>query len=194
MKEKIASVAAIVSASLASICCIGPLVLVGLGLSGAGLAASLTKYRPFFLGLTAVVLGLLFYRTYRKREVTCANGSCELRSGSRLMKAALWVITAIAAGLVTFPNWSSLLLSGPAAAVSANTETIVLTVSGMTCTACTVSIEKSIKKIPGVRAASVSFDTAEAIVHVEPGKVSASALLKAVQAAGQYTAEVKKAG
>lgn len=192
MKEKMASIVALVSASLASICCLGPLVLLGLGLGGAGLAASLTKYRPYFLGTTTILLGLAFYLTYRKGKVACADGSCELRSGSKTMKAALWMITAAAVGMATFPNWSPLLLSGPVAPVSANAELVSLTVSGMTCTACAVSIKKALKRLPGVEAALVNFDTAEAIVYVEPGKVSTSALLKAVQAAGSYTAEVKK--
>ena len=93
------------SAAVASICCLGPIVLVGLGLGGAGFAAGLTEYRPFFLGLTVVLLGTAFYLTYRKREVACADGSCEMRSGSRTMKAVLWVVTAAALGLATFPSW-----------------------------------------------------------------------------------------
>lgn len=105
MKEKIASLGALISASLASICCLGPLVLVGLGLGGLGLAAGLSKYRPVFLALTAIFLGAVFYLTYRKREVACADGSCQLRSGSKAMKTALWIITALAIALAMFPYW-----------------------------------------------------------------------------------------
>jgi len=191
MKEKIASIVAIFSASLASICCIGPLILVGLGLGSVGLAAGLVKYRPYFLGTTAVLLGISFYLTYRKRQVTCADGSCEIRSGSKTMKGALWVITAAAVGLGTFPNWSPLLFSGQAVTVSADAETVVLGVSGMTCSACSVAIEESLRKLPGVEAASVSLDKAEAVVYVEPGKVSPEQLVQAIQSAGSYQAEVK---
>ena len=111
MKEKVAGIGAVVSASLASICCLGPLALVGLGLGGVGLAAGLVKSRPFFLALTAVFLGLAFYFTYRKREVACPDGSCRLRAGSRTMKVTLWVIAAAAVGLATYPNWAALLFS-----------------------------------------------------------------------------------
>ncbi len=105
MKEKIASLGAIVSAALASICCLGPLVLLGLGLGGLGLAVGLAKYRTLFLGLTALLLGMAFYFTYRKREALCADGTCQLRSGSKAMKMALWIITALAIALATFPYW-----------------------------------------------------------------------------------------
>ena len=84
MNNRIAvGIAALASAGLASICCIGPLALTGLGLGGLGLAAGLTQYRPLFLALTALVLAVGFHLAYRKREVPCADGSCELRSGSR---------------------------------------------------------------------------------------------------------------
>jgi len=160
-------------------------------LGGLGLAAGLAKYRPFFLGLTAIFLGVAFYLTYRKREVACADGSCELRSGSKIMKTALWVITVLAVGMATFPNWSVLLVGKSAAVINTNSGTVRLAVSGMTCSACAVGIEKSLRKVPGVQSASVSLDQAEAIVIVERGVVSTEDLVKAVEAAGSYRATLK---
>lgn len=194
MKEKIAGMVAVASAALASVCCLGPIVLAGLGLGGAGFAAGLTQYRPYFLGLTAVLLGTAFYLTYRKREAACTDGSCEMRSGSRTMKAVLWAVTAAALGTAAFPSWSALLVSRQSAAVTADAETVVLAVSGMTCSACAVGIEKSLTVVPGVQAASVDFDAGQATVYVDPGKVPDQRLLEAVKAAGSYTAQVKKAG
>lgn len=191
MKEKIASIAALASASLASICCIGPIVLVGLGLGGAGLAAGLTQYRPLFLGVTAVFLGAAFYLTYRKREVACADGSCELRSGGKGKKAALWVVTAFAMGFATFPSWSALILKASKPAVSADAWTVKLAVSGMTCAACATSIERSLMQVPGVQSASVSLENEEAVVMVSPGKAPEAELLEAVKKAGSYSARVK---
>ena len=109
MKEKITSVGALVSAFLASICCLGPVVLVGVGLGGAGLAARWVKYRPFFLGLTGAFLAAAFYLTYRKRPIACADGSCEWRAGSRSMKAAMWFVTVLVAGVATYPYWAGFL-------------------------------------------------------------------------------------
>lgn len=192
MKEKLASIGALASATFASICCFGPIVLVALGLGGAGLAAGLEKYRPIFLSLTALFLGAAFYLAYKKREVACADGSCEIRSGSAKAKAALWAITALAVGLGTFPNWSAYVLQQRTAVSTVGAETVRMAISGMTCTACAVGVEKSLMKVPGVRSASVDFDKAEAVVLAEPGVVPAEELIRAVESAGAYTAEVLK--
>lgn len=106
MKEKISGIGALISAAFASICCLGPLVLAGLGLGGVGLAAGLVRYRPLFLVLTAVLLAVAFYFTYRKKEVACPDGTCEFRSGNKTMKTTLWIITVITIGVATFPTWS----------------------------------------------------------------------------------------
>lgn len=176
-------IAALASAGLASVCCIGPLLLTGLGLGSLGLATGLTRYRPLFLALTGLVLAVGFYLAYRKREVPCADGSCEVRSGSRTMKAALWSVTALALALGTFPRWSVLFATGGPAAVPAGAQTLTLKVSGMDCAACTVSIRESLEKVPGVYSASVDFDAAQATVFTN-GTVEPAAALEAVAAAG----------
>lgn len=188
----VVGIAALASAGLASVCCIGPLVLTGLGLGGLGLAAGLTQYRSLFLALTVLVLAVGFYLAYRKREVPCADGSCELRSGSRTMKAMLWTVTVLALAMATFPSWSVRVLTSGPAAIPAGAETLTLKVSGMDCAACTVSIRQSLEKVPGVYSASVDFDTAKATV-VTNAKVDAAAVLKAVAAAG-YKAVVVVGG
>lgn len=188
-KNKLAvGLAALASAGLASVCCLGPLVVTGLGLGSLGLAAGLTRYRPLFLGLTALVLAVGFYLAYRKREVSCADGTCEVRSGSRTMKAALWGTAALALALGTFPRWSALLLAGGSVAVPADAQTLTLKVSGMDCAACAVSIGQSLEKVPGVYSARVDFDAGLATVRTD-GKVDAKSALDAVAAAG-YTAVV----
>lgn len=188
----VVGIAALASAGLASVCCIGPLVLTGLGLGGLGFAAGLTQYRPLFLALTALVLAVGFYLAYRKREVPCADGSCEVRSGSRTMKATLWTVTALTLSMATFPSWSFLVLARGPATIPAGAETLTLKVSGMDCAACTVSIRQSLEKVPGVYSASVDFDTAKATV-VTNAKVDAAAVLKAVATAG-YKAVVVDGG
>lgn len=70
-------VTALVSAGVALLCCIGPTVLIALGLGGLGASAAFEQYRPIFIGLAAVALGASFYFTYRKRKAACAEGSCK---------------------------------------------------------------------------------------------------------------------
>jgi hypothetical protein len=82
--ERIAKLGTIVSAILATSCCWGPLVLLGLGLLGvstAGLARmmrlGLETYRPVFMVVTFAFLGLAFYFTYRPRRAAPAAAGAE---------------------------------------------------------------------------------------------------------------------
>ncbi len=192
MDKKFVGLAALASAGLASVCCIGPLVLTGLGLGSLGLAAGLTKYRAVFLALTGVVLAVAFYLAYRKRAEPCADGSCELRSGSRAMKAGVWTVAAFAAALATFPNWSGRFASSAPVAVPAGAEMLALKISGMDCEACTAAIKKSVEKVPGVLSASIDFPGERATV-VSDGKAEPGAVIRAVEAAG-YKAELVEGG
>lgn len=56
-------VAGILAAIGASVCCVGPLLLLALGIGGAwiGNLTALEPYRPIFLGLTLLFLGLAFH-------------------------------------------------------------------------------------------------------------------------------------
>jgi len=188
MDKKLFGLAALASAGLASVCCIGPLIVTGLGLGSLGLAAGLTRYRLFFLTVTGVVLVIAFYLAYRKRPVSCADGGCELRSGSRAMKAGVWSVAALAAALATFPNWSGRFASGGPIAVPAGAQVLSLKVSGMDCEACTAAIKQSIKKVSGVLSAQIDFPRQRATV-VSDGKVDPGAVIQAVVAAG-YKAEL----
>ncbi|MCZ6633734.1 MAG: mercuric transporter MerT family protein [bacterium] len=96
MKEIVTGIGSVVSAFLASLCCIGPVVGVLLGVGGLGAAASLEVYRPYFLGITFVFLGGAFYFTYGRKE-DCEEGeACEVRQGSRWQRTLLWITTVAA--------------------------------------------------------------------------------------------------
>ena len=103
MNGWITGVGSIVSAFLASLCCIGPVLGVMLGIGGLGAAASLEVYRPYFLGVTFVFLGAAFYFTYG-RQTDCEEGdSCERGRGSRWQRLFLWIATAVALIFMAVP-------------------------------------------------------------------------------------------
>ena len=72
--------------------------------------------------------------------------------------------------------------------VKEETQKTVLEVKGMHCTGCAQTVEKSLKKVPGVEDASVTFATEKAVVVHRP-EVSAEQLAEAVRAAGYDVAE-----
>ncbi len=76
-------IGAVFAAVAASACCLGPVVFTAIG-SGALAAAStkLAVVRPMFLGLTAVLLGFGFYRTYRAAATASARPEVIARDAS----------------------------------------------------------------------------------------------------------------
>ena len=97
-------VGALVAAFMASLCCIGPLVLALLGLGGAGLLVKLERYRPYFVVLTLGLLAVGFYLTYRKPRVAEGDAcGCEHPKANRLGRIMLWIATVIVATFLSFP-------------------------------------------------------------------------------------------
>lgn len=102
---------AVVSAFLASACCIGPLLLALLGLGGAGLLIKLEPYRPYFTVVTLAALGAGFWFTYRKPKVVEGDDcGCEHPRSNRFGKVLLWVVTALVVGFWSFPYVAEKLL------------------------------------------------------------------------------------
>ncbi len=111
-----ASVGAIGAAFLASLCCVGPLLFVTLGV-GAGLASRFEPLRPVFTTLTVALLAVGFYVVYGKKPAAtdaagaCApDGTCAVPRSRTRDKALLWTATVVALVLLTFPQWSVLLV------------------------------------------------------------------------------------
>jgi mercuric ion transport protein len=102
--------AGILAAFGASICCIGPIVLLALGISGAwiGSFGVLESYRPIFIGLTLFFLGFAFYRLYSAPR-TCAPGSdCADRRTLKNRQLSFWIVALLALGLVAIPWFAPL--------------------------------------------------------------------------------------
>ncbi|MGJ0533160.1 mercury resistance system periplasmic binding protein MerP [Methylocystis sp.] len=73
----------------------------------------------------------------------------------------------------------------------ATTKTVTLSVSGMTCAACPITVKKALSKVDGVEAAEVSYEKKEAVVTYDDAKTNVEALTKATEGAG-YPSDVKK--
>jgi mercuric ion transport protein len=89
----------------ASVCCVGPLVLLSLGLGGTwiGSLTAMAPYRPFFIALTLLFLGLAFRALYLVPQACEPGQPCaddEILSRRRVI---FWVVTIPVLGLLTFP-------------------------------------------------------------------------------------------
>ena len=93
------------AAILASTCCLGPLVLITLGFSGAWIAnlTVLEPYRPLFIGAALVALFFAWRRIWRP-GVTCHPGeACALPQVKTAYKTLVWLVAALVAIALGFP-------------------------------------------------------------------------------------------
>jgi len=101
----------VIGASLASACCVVPLLLVMLGISGAwiGNLTMLEPYKPYIVAATLVPLGLGFWQVYFKPKTVCEPGSyCARPRSAIITKTALWIATVIIVLAITIGWWAPL--------------------------------------------------------------------------------------
>jgi periplasmic mercuric ion binding protein len=77
---------------------------------------------------------------------------------------------------------------GPALAVP---QTVTLSVPGMTCAACPITVKKALSKVEGVSHVDVTFEKREAVVTFDDAKADSQKLTKATEDAG-YPSSVKR--
>lgn len=94
-----------VAAVLASACCLGPLVLVSVGLSGAWIAnlTALEPYRPVFIMVSLAALALAFRRVYLPVEECKPGEICAVPSLRRRYRIVFWIVVALVAIALAFP-------------------------------------------------------------------------------------------
>lgn len=206
---------ALASAIIASACCWLPLLLIAFGISGGALAATFEAWRPIFLPVTFVLLGLAFYFTYRRPKVSapapggaavegasccavpapeaagedcCPSASAKGFTLRKVNKVMLWVVTVFVLAFAFFPNYVGYLIgNGGRLAARNDLDKFTVAIEGMTCEACSATIERALEAVPGVAAAEVSYDQRRAIIGVKKGaQPPREAILSAIAGAGDY--------
>ena len=190
---------AIVTALLASLCCITPVLAILGGLSGiASTFSFLDPLRPFLIALTAIVLSYAFYNTYKPKKETdieCACDDDKVSTKKKFInsKTFLWVVTLAAVVLMAFPYYSQVLfpeIKNTTAIDSSNITKVKLEIEGMTCTGCEQSVDYALKSEDGVISAESSYKTGIAYVQFDDTKVQSQQLKKAIEEKVGY--KVKK--
>ena len=112
-QARLIAVGGILGALAASACCILPLVLVTVGISGAwiGNLTALAPYKAYFAAGTLALLGYGYYLVYVRPKQACADGSCARPLPSRVVKLSLWIATVLVVAALAFDYIAPLLLS-----------------------------------------------------------------------------------
>ena len=94
-----------IAALLASTCCLGPLVLVLLGFSGAwiGQLTALEPYRPLFLTAALLALAMARRQIWRAPAACVPRQVCARPGVRRTYKALFWLVAALIAIALLYP-------------------------------------------------------------------------------------------
>ncbi len=206
------------AAVVASACCWLPLLLVAVGASGIAATKFFEQYRILFMVLTFLFLGAAFYLAYRPRRATsaavsargeagcdtgaqsaeacCPPAGAGVRKVYRASRVGLWAVTGLVLTFAFFPTYSGWLLGTGAgmATTSADRETILLDVQGMTCGGCEASVCSAVDSVSGVAQCRADSETGRATIELAQHKPAPrDALVAAVERAGFEASVVKTA-
>jgi mercuric ion transport protein len=112
--QKLVAAGGVLGAVAASSCCIVPLLLFSLGVSGAwiGNLARLAPYQPIFVGVTLICLGYGYWLVRRARRTFCEEGTaCSRPLPNRVVTIALVSATLLVVAAVAFDFLAPLILT-----------------------------------------------------------------------------------
>lgn len=111
--QKLLAAGGVLGALAASSCCIVPLVLFGIGVSGAWIAnlTQLAPYQPFFIAAGAACVVGGYGLLYRSRKLTCADSqACARPLPNRIVTSGLILATILVIGALAFDILAPLIL------------------------------------------------------------------------------------
>jgi len=89
----------------ASACCVGPLLLLSLGISGAWIVhlTALEAYRPIFIVLTILLLSIAFWKLYLAPGSCASEENCLADRTRKLQRILFWILAPVILVLIASP-------------------------------------------------------------------------------------------
>ena len=177
--------AGILSAIVASTCCVGPLLLLAIGL-GSG-AVFIGKYHSFFLIGGIAVLTWAWAKYLREKTVCdCEHKPMAGQTGEMLTLLITTILVLTFAGLnISRYVFASAPLTQQTHTPLANSlDRVVIPVEGLSCLACEIPVRHALRKIDGVKSVQVNAATKTATVDYEPTKTTLEQLVATINSTG----------
>lgn len=101
------------AAIAASACCVGPLLLLSLGIGGAWISnlTSMESVRPFFIILTLVFIGLGYRKLYVLPDSCETGAACALSEDKRKQRMIFWIGSVLILMLLAFPWYAPIFMA-----------------------------------------------------------------------------------
>lgn len=89
----------------ASVCCVGPLLLLTLGIGGAwiGNLSAFEPFRPVFIGLAVLFFALAFRRLYLVKQVCRPGDACAAPIVLKRQRIVFWTVCVLMLFLLAVP-------------------------------------------------------------------------------------------
>ena len=184
------------TAVAASLCCITPILALVAGTSGIASAFSwLEPMRPYFIGLTVLIIGFAWYQKLKtKKPIDC---NCDLEEKPKFVnsKMFLGIITVFTFLMLSFPYYSNIFYPNTEkkilVAKETSTQKAEFRISGMTCASCEKHVNHEVNKLIGIINSNVNYTNGNAIVEFDNSKTTINEIEKAINSTG-YTVTNKK--
>jgi len=105
-------IGAVLAAIGASVCCVGPLLLISLGIGGAWMSTftSMETVRPYFIVLTLIFIGLGYRKLYLVPD-SCEEGkACATSEVKHKQRLIFWSGSASILLLLAFPWYAPIFM------------------------------------------------------------------------------------
>jgi copper chaperone CopZ len=191
----------IISALIASLCCVGPIIILLLGLSTVSFALSLSKYKLYFLlaGITFATLSIAIYLRQRSKACSCSYKE-SIKKEKKFLITTLAIIVSIYF-LVTYvisPKAFSLLYSqkqvsneGSKNSTLNNLRFLTLKIYGMYCPGCAAGIEYFLLNyVNGVVNAKVYFPSGKGEITYDATKITKEKIVEKINSELPYKAYI----
>mgnify|MGYP003394183199 CR=1 FL=1 len=189
--------AGLLTAIAASLCCITPVLALVAGTSGLASTFSwLEPARPYFIGLTILVLGFAWYQKLKpKKQVDC---NCETVEKPKFTQSKMFlgIVTVFAGLILAFPMYAHIFYPKTEKQVivvdKSNIQTVEFTISGMTCASCEENVNHEVNKLLGIIKSTASYESKNAIIEFDNSKTSTTEIEKAINLTGYSVTDKKE--
>jgi mercuric ion transport protein len=179
----------IIAATVASLCCITPILALIAGTTGfASTFSWIEPFRPYLIAFTILVLLLAWYQKFKsqKQEIDC---DCEEERAKLInSKKFLLFVTLFAGLMLAFPYYSQIFYPNTSKVVvyvkESNISEVEYNIKGMTCSGCEAHIESEVNKLKGIILVKANHEKGNTFVKYDKTKVANNEIKDAVKKTG----------
>ncbi|KGO08686.1 mercuric transport protein MerTP [Elizabethkingia bruuniana] len=188
--------AGLLTAIAASLCCVTPVLALIAGTSGLASTFSwLEPFRPYFIGLTILVLGFAWYQKLKpEKQIDC---NCETAEKPKFIQSKIFlgIVTVFAIVMLAFPYYSSVFYPKTEKQIivvdKSNIQKVEFTINGMTCASCEEHVNHEVGKLAGIISSNTSYEKENAIIEFDNSKTNISEIETAINTTG-YSVTIKE--